>query len=342
MDNSLPGVIAVAAGTRPGPPSLAARAMRRLRLRHVELLLILGEVATVRSAAVRLNLSQPAVSKMIGEIEAICALPLFLRSRRGLETLPAGRVMIGHARAIHQQLASADATLGAMRRGFGSLLRIGSFSTTAVLPLAITLMRRDRPDIQVRIREAPPAVLIGQLLAGEFDCVVCALPSPLLATIAIDRLRVESVATDSICVVSAPTHRFARRRALAWRDVVASQWALPPADALMRQALTAALLQRGLRPPEPVVESLSAITMRWLVRFDTDLLGVMRLHQAREERAMGLLQILPVRPTIALPDISMITCRDTVDVANGAAVLMTALRQAGRRRDLLQPVAASR
>jgi len=122
----------------------------------------------------------------------------------------------------------------------------------------------------------------------------------------------------------------------------ASQWALPPADALMRQALTAALLQRGLRPPEPVVESLSAITMRWLVRFDTDLLGVMRLHQAREERAMGLLQILPVRPTIALPDISMITCRDTVDVANGAAVLMTALRQAGRRRDLLQPVAARR
>ena len=49
-----------------------------------------------------------------------------------------------------------------------------------------------------------------------------------------------------------------------------------------------------------------------------------------------------VRPTIALPDISMITCRDTVDVANGAAVLMTALRQAGRRRDLLQPVAARR
>jgi hypothetical protein len=74
-------------------------------------------------------------------------------------------------------------------------------------------------------------------------------------------------------------------RRLAWRDVVARHWVLPGRDAPMRQALIGACVRHGLRPPERVVESLSALTTRWLVRFDPGLLGVMRLHQASEEAA---------------------------------------------------------
>ena len=43
--------------------------LRRLRLRHLELLTVLRDLPTVRGAARQLNLSQPAVSKMLREIE---------------------------------------------------------------------------------------------------------------------------------------------------------------------------------------------------------------------------------------------------------------------------------
>ena len=45
--------------------------LRRLRLRHLELLTVLRDLPTVRGAARRLNLSQPAVSKMLREIEDV-------------------------------------------------------------------------------------------------------------------------------------------------------------------------------------------------------------------------------------------------------------------------------
>lgn len=312
--------------------ALTARSLRRLRLRHVELLIALGSAPTMRAAAGLLNLSQPAVSKMVGEIESLYETALFLRSRRGVECTPAGRVLIAHALAIRQQLLSAAESVGALRRGHDGLLRIGTFSTTSVVPLAIASMRRDYPDAQVRIREAPPVPLLEQLLDGELDIVVCSLPPTLWSSVANHRLSLESVSADELCVVAAPSNPLARRRVLQWRDLSDARWALPPADALMRQALSAGWLQLGLRPPEPVVESLSAITMRWLVRFDTDLLGVMRQHQAREEHALGLLRILPVRPVIALPDISMIHCHDAADVTGLVTAFRAALRSAGRAR----------
>ncbi|TAM53956.1 MAG: LysR family transcriptional regulator, partial [Burkholderiaceae bacterium] len=54
--------------------------VRRLRLRHLELLVALAEAGTMRGAAERLHLSQPAISKMLNEIESGFGVRLFDRS----------------------------------------------------------------------------------------------------------------------------------------------------------------------------------------------------------------------------------------------------------------------
>lgn len=66
------------------PTSSADYLIRRLRLRHLQLLVALADVGTMRGAATRLNLSQPALSKMLGEIEAGFGARLFERSPQGL------------------------------------------------------------------------------------------------------------------------------------------------------------------------------------------------------------------------------------------------------------------
>lgn len=204
--------------------------------------------------------------------------------------------------------------------------------------MALTLLQQTRPELLVRIRENPPLPLIRDLLAARLDAVVCALPTPLPEGIPADRLKVESLAADELCVVVSPDHRLAGRRTVGWRDLVDEAWALPPPDAMMRQALAARMLQQGLVPPRPTVESLSAITMRWLVRYDPQKVGVMRLHQAREESAMGFVRILPVRPAIPLPDISLITRRETCPADQAIGAFAASLRQAARRRDLLKGI----
>ncbi len=57
----------------------------------------------------------------------------------------------------------------------------------------------------------------------------------------------------------------------------------------------------------PVIESMSAITMKGLIQFDDNLLGIMREHQAKEKVRAKNLVILPINPKIKLPDICLVT-----------------------------------
>ncbi len=85
---------------------LVHRVISRLRLRHMPLLLALERQRSVSRVAAEMNLSQPAVTKMLREIEDIFTVPLFTRTRQGLEPTPTGLSVLAHARLA---LADADA-----------------------------------------------------------------------------------------------------------------------------------------------------------------------------------------------------------------------------------------
>ena len=309
---------------------LTGKALRRLRLRHLELLKILGTVSTVHMAATHMSLSQPAVSKMIGEMEDVIGMRLFTRGRRGIEANAQGRLLMRHAGFMINHLQAASDEIGAMRLGASGLLRVGSFQTTVLLPLAITHLRRSLPGMLIRIHDSPPPQLLAQLLAGELDCVVTAIHPDVLSRPGVDGLQLASVAADHVCVVASPRHVLARSRKLGWADVVAQRWVLPPPEALTRQVLVASCMQQALLPPVPALESLSASTALQLVRFDAGLLGLTRFHLAQEDHAMGLVRILPLAPILPLPDIALITRRDNSVEPEVITALKSALDQAQR------------
>src|ERR1700759_2634054 len=60
------------------------RTKRRLKLRDLDTLLAVVETGSMGKAAKRLNISQPAVSKAIVELEDALGVQLFDRSRRGV------------------------------------------------------------------------------------------------------------------------------------------------------------------------------------------------------------------------------------------------------------------
>ena len=74
--------------------------VRKLRLRHLELLAALSETATMRGAAARLHLSQPAISKMLGEIEGCFGARLFERSHQGIPANALGASAVFRARGL--------------------------------------------------------------------------------------------------------------------------------------------------------------------------------------------------------------------------------------------------
>lgn len=285
---------------------MTERSLRRLRLRHIELLDSFRTNSTVRAVAEKLHLSQPAISKMVREIEETCGMELFIRSRRGMQPTAHGLILIRQAGHMIQHLRAAAEQFKALETGASGLLRIGSSSMTHELQPAIVELQRDFPGLLVRIRQARPRQLVADLLAGDLDCAVTSLPPDWLAEPEATQLTLETIAKDHLCVVVSRKHPLAVKKALDWRDLMGERWAVSELDGLTRQQLISVYLQRGLEPPTPSLESINHKTILEVVSLDPGLLGVLRWNQARQDSTLYGLKVLPVGPRVPLPEVSFI------------------------------------
>jgi DNA-binding transcriptional LysR family regulator len=285
----------------------ALSALRRLRMRHLELLCHLNEATTVSAAAGKLNLTQPAVSKMISEIESVSKAVLFTRGRTGIQPTIQGALLIRQACDMVQSLDRCFSEINSIEEGSSGLLRMGSFSTTSIFPRLVVDVIQQLPLLKIQIQESPPQDLINALINHELDCVVTSFSREMMGDVRTKSLKLQPISTDSLCVVASKKHPFSKRRKIKWTEAVKHRWALPPKDALMTKELMYALKKMDCPDINPVIESMSAITMKGLIQFDDNLLGIMREHQAKEEERANNLAIVKIQPKINLPDLYLVT-----------------------------------
>jgi DNA-binding transcriptional LysR family regulator len=304
--------------------------VRRLRLRHLELLVALAEAGTMRAAATRLHLSQPALSKMLVEVEDSFGARLFERTPQGVVANALGQAAVYRARVMLGELERGREEVDALRAGASGVLRLGTLSVTASVPRAITHLRHQVPGARVQVQEGRVRDLVQRLLDGELDAVFGAITPELLASDLLPLLRPELLLADELCVLCADGHPLARRRKLAWDDLSGHAWVAPPKDTLVRQALMTAFLNQGLPPPEPAVEVLSSVTVGSLLRLDPQLLGAVRLEHAQDELARGGMRRLPVTPAVPLPSIGLYTRRSAGEAPPLVRGLVEALRRFGK------------
>lgn len=301
--------------------------VRRLRLRHLELLVALADAGTMRAAATRLHLSQPALSKMLAEIEAGFEARLFERSAHGLAANALGEAAVYRARVILGELLRGKDEVDALRTGAEGVLRLGTLSVTAAVPQAIVQLRRRLPGARLQVHEGRVRDMVQRLLDGELDCVFGAVTPELLTSDLLALLKPEVLLKDELCVLCAQGHPLSRRRKLGWLDLRAEPWVAPPKDTLIRQALMTAFLNAGLQPPEPAIEVLSSVTVGSVLRMDRSLLAAVRLEHARDELGRGGVRRVAVAPAMTLPSLGLYTRR----AAEGPPPLVQAFAAALRR-----------
>lgn len=310
-------------------PSNSDYLVRRLRLRHLELLVALADIGTMRAAAGQLHLSQPALSKMLGEIETGFGARLFERSAQGLTANALGEAVVYRARVMLGELTRGEEEVHALRTGATGVLRLGTLSVSASVPRAIAHLRQRHPGARVQVQEGRVRDMVQRLLDGELDCVFGAITPELLASEQLPLLRPAVLLEDALCVLAAQAHPLARRRALAWADLRDQPWVAPPKDTLVRQGLMTAFLNGGLQPPEPVVEVLSSVTVGSLLRLDPALLAAVRADHAQDELARGGVRKLALRPVMQLPSLGLYTRQSGSELPPLVAAFAAALRKLG-------------
>ncbi|HVL22350.1 MAG TPA: LysR substrate-binding domain-containing protein, partial [Amaricoccus sp.] len=130
-------------------------------------------------AAASVNVSQPALSVQIRELEAALGTPLVERGGRELVITPTGHEIVRRARRILDEVREIQ-QVARWHHGLGGRLRIGVIPTVApyLLPHALPLIRARHLSLDLGIREARTDRLVDEIRQGVLDAAVIALDRP--------------------------------------------------------------------------------------------------------------------------------------------------------------------
>jgi DNA-binding transcriptional LysR family regulator len=299
---------------------------RKFRLRHVELIAELHDCRSILKAARRLNLTQPTVTKALRDVESTLGVRLFERSNRGLEPTAYGEIFTRHAKIVLAQLRHAAEELESLRAGYSGKVTVGTLLAAAasILPDAIAMLKKQRPAVAISVVVGTYDILMPALLAGDLDMVLGRLPEEGRSR----ALVYEEFYAEPICVVARRAHPLARKRRLSLRELANEPWLLPLPETALRRQIERAFVEAGAPAPRNVIESVSILTNRALLR-KSDCIGVMPYHVALDDVEQGLLAILPVKlKSIETPVGAILRAPGKLPPA--AAALLDCLRLAGR------------
>lgn len=149
-----------------------------ITFRQLSYFLALSETLNFGRAAEKMNVTQPALSVQIKELEGQLGAQVVERQPRGVVLTPAGHELLRHARRVQAEMRQLQETTR-WRTGLGGRLVLGVIPTVApyLLPVALPLLRAQNLTLDFGVREARTERLLSDLAQGRLDAAVVALPS---------------------------------------------------------------------------------------------------------------------------------------------------------------------
>lgn len=232
----------------------------RLRFRHLRLITELQRGGSLRAAAEVFNLTQPALSKALSEIEAAFGFALFTRTARGLTPTAQGTVALRGAALLLEELAHLRREAAAGEQAVASL-RIGAppFVAQGYLPPILKKLVSGDAPVRVHLLEERVPVLMQALMQGEVDALLTSYPMQRPAT-GTTVLHYEKLFEVAFSVIAPASHPLARARQVSWERLAGEAWVLPAATSMARRIIEDCFMRAGLVPPVPMIESTSPVT----------------------------------------------------------------------------------
>jgi molybdate transport repressor ModE-like protein len=262
------------------------RALTRLKLKQLRLLVAVGQHGNIQNAARNLGISQPAATKMIQDLELDFEVKLFERTNRGVVPTVFGDSLIRHGKLIFAQVSNAAQELDDLNEGNSGRVVVGTLlaASPSLLPIATQQLLRDRPKVAIKIVEGTNEVLMPALLSGEIDMVVGRLPSHRHRT----QIEQEKFFDERVLAVVGPQHPLAGSGPVSFEQMMPFGWILPPVETTLRRQTDQYFVRQGQYVPTVAIESVSYLANRSLLRTH-GFVGLMPAHVASLDIEAGLL-----------------------------------------------------
>ena len=277
-----------------------------MKLSALQALVAAIDEGSLRAAARRLGLTQPALTKMVRELERELDAPLLQRTTTGVTPTAQGRVLHARAGAAQRELDEAVQTIGQMGGRMVGELSVGAvpLSLLLLVPEAVRTFSQAFPAMMLQLREE---LYVGQLTLLRqrlVDIVVGPIPEDLSAA----EVHAEPLMPIEMAVVAAPGHPLAGARSLG--ALAGSRWVYTSLSGHTGYART--LFERhGLAAPPPAAVVNSTLGLMSLIARG-DCLGLMPLPIAQHPAAAPFMQVVPVQEGPLSLDIGAMALKDSL------------------------------
>lgn len=215
---------------------------RRIKFRHLETFVAIARAKRLKRAAEQLNLTQPAISKTLRDLEDILGVSLMTRDRAGVKLTPEGAVFLQYAEQSTAALSQGLNNIASLSQAGGSVLKIGVLPSVAaqLLPTAIEGFREASPDTILHVEEGSHGFLTDCLRGGDLDLVIGRLGN----AETMRGLSFTALHTETVVAVVAPDHPKAGATRL---DQIEDGLIIyPPEASAIRPLMARLMLSQGL------------------------------------------------------------------------------------------------
>ena len=294
----------------------------RLKTRQLLLLVALAEEGNIHRAAQVLNMTQPAASKLLKDLEDVLEVQLFDRMPRGMRPTWYGETMIRHARVALASLNQAHDELQAAKSGQLGQVSVGAITAPGLmlLPDAVALVKQEHPNLHVSVQIETSDVLMERLNQNKLDILVARLFAQHDKT----DLHYEVITEEPVCAVTRPGHPLLRKSQVSLHDVVDSGWIVPPLGSVLRHRFDLMFQEVNLQAPINVIETAALLFTTKMLQ-QSDMLSVLATDVARYYAEHGLLAILPMTLPCEMDAFGIITRRDRL-LSPAAKVMLRAIK----------------
>jgi LysR family transcriptional regulator, benzoate and cis,cis-muconate-responsive activator of ben and cat genes len=186
--------------------------LAHMELRHLRYFVAAAEAENVSRAAVKLHVSQPALSRQIHDLEEELGFALFERSAKSVRLTEAGRAFLSEAGAVLQRVDHAVASARAIADGGQSELHVGyaPSPTVRILPATLRIFQAAMPKVRVRLHDLSTGEMLAGVREGRLQLVFSVRPNRAVMR----GLHFEELTREEMCLAVPRGHPLARARSL--------------------------------------------------------------------------------------------------------------------------------
>ncbi|GAB3626453.1 LysR family transcriptional regulator [Pandoraea terrae] len=260
-------------------------------MQHLRLLLAIEERGSLRQAADELALTQPAVTKMLQDMEALLGVPLFERHVRGLRPTRFGATATRYAKLVFSDMAGFRDELAALESGKIGKVRVGAVMapTPVLLAEVIRRLKRDHPLLDVSVQVDTSDVLVPLLERDQLDLVLGRVPEGWDTSL----LEFDQLGEEGLAIVVCRDHPLVKRRKPSFEELATFPWIMQPLPSPMRALVDRSFADAGVTPPSSTIET-AAVLMTTSLLPGSDLVAVLPASVAAFYARLDVLKVLPV------------------------------------------------